>query len=701
METINLDLTPGRIPPVCHTSQYDIGRVIRINLLDGESPHTLAGTEEISLRTRKPNGETVVEEVENTADSYVEIVTSKDTCDISGENWCELEIDTIGTHNFKMSVEHDAYDGNLSTGSASGLIASFTTDLAEGLPKCEVDIEYTQDLHGYESSWAGGAGKNLWNAVDGKTTLTDHGVTFTVNSDGSISLSGTSEQDNYASFDLAKILTLTPGETYVFSGGLSQNVFIRNSSLGVNDYGTGVSFVVDSNTSNNNWHIRVKAGGVNVDGITIYPQIEAGSIKTEYAPYENYCPFELVDNVVVTNNRGNFANFVNGKGISQTGAVTTEARRFATVDKIPIDHRMLYYVRKMGQQGCSFIFAIYKDDTLIRREISHVDGDIINTSGGNFMRIAGYGASDVTVTVEDALPMVVIDSEIDSYIPFEQTESEVIISDGSQVNIPFDYSGSQYSIDLVLGEDNSLNWNGTNSSSSTAFLKPTSIDIDDENAFFDIKPGPYELRVEPYVGDDAQVELMVNAARGSSGETYVTTPATRNICVSGYKNCFIRFRVTKQKTVDVDDGEYGLYSIGAAKGKIDLVSKKVYITQILFRVLPNVSNLTYTTAGAYRFSTPSIYRNDGSQIRTGLTECGEYEIRGPQSTTYIRHINGIDDLDTFKEFIKVKPIHVPYNLAEPVVMDISMLNITTFVGKNNIMSTNGTVDIEYYKTNRG
>lgn len=689
METINLDLTPGRIPPVCHTSQYDIGRVIRINLLDGASPHTLTGTEEISLRTRKPNGETVVEEVENTADSYVEIVTSKDTCDISGENWCELEIDTIGTHNFKMSVEHDAYDGNLSTGSASGLIASFTTDLAEGLTKCEVNIEYTQDTHGYDSTWAAGRGTNQWNEQWELGSYNSNGT----KSDGDTNIRSTDYVPVIGGEDycfvceysyVAQICWYTEDKTFI-------SPRISNSTPGP----------IVLTAPNNAKYCRFSmpaAYGVNYrnDIAVQYP-----ATVDEYSPYENYCPFELVDNVVVTNNRGNFANFVNGKGISQSGTVTTESKRIATVDKIPIEPDVTYYVRKMGQQNCSFIFAIYKDDVMIRREISHVDGDIINTSGGNFMRIAGYGASDVTITVEDSLPMVVIESGIDSYIPFEQTESEVIISDGSQVNIPFDYSGSQYSVDLVLGEDNSLNWNGTNSSSSNSFIRPSANDIISADVMFDLPAGAYKIKAEPYLGDDSRLELLGNYVPGVTSDSIMTATITREFCTNSYKNCFIRFTLGKQKTVDVDDGEYGLYRTGIAKGKIDLVNKKVYITEVLYRVTPMVTNLTYTTAGAYRFSTPSIYRNDGQATRTGMTECGSYEVRGAQSTTYVRHINGIDDLDAFKEFIKTKPIHVPYKLAEPIVMDISMLNITTFVGKNNIMSTNGTVDIEYYKTNRG
>ena len=62
------------------------------------------------------------------------------------------------------------YDGAISTeieksvtGDTYG-IANFTTKSALPLEKCKVGFEFSQDLNGYSKPWAGGAGKNLYDA---------------------------------------------------------------------------------------------------------------------------------------------------------------------------------------------------------------------------------------------------------------------------------------------------------------------------------------------------------------------------------------------------------------------------------------------------------------------------------------------------------------------------------------------------------
>ena len=79
--------------------------------------------------------------------------------------------------------------GNV-TGTVEDASVSFS-DGADGIPmeECEVTIVPTQDLHGYSKPWAGGAGKNKLPIT--ATSQTVQGVTFTVNSNGTISLSGT------------------------------------------------------------------------------------------------------------------------------------------------------------------------------------------------------------------------------------------------------------------------------------------------------------------------------------------------------------------------------------------------------------------------------------------------------------------------------------------------------------------------------
>ena len=109
METFNLNLIPSGTCPVCHVSQYDIGRQFRINLFEGSSVFTLDGTETLTVYVRKPDGNMVTESVTNTSSTYVVIETTEQMTACDGANLCELRIEKggnrIGTLNFVMECE--------------------------------------------------------------------------------------------------------------------------------------------------------------------------------------------------------------------------------------------------------------------------------------------------------------------------------------------------------------------------------------------------------------------------------------------------------------------------------------------------------------------------------------------------------------------------------------------------------------------
>ena len=140
METINLDIIPGRTPPVCHASQFDDGRVIRFNLFEGGTAFTLDGSELLTFAVRKPDENVVTVSVTNTSDSYVDIVTTEQMCAVAGASLCELTIEkgavTIGTTNVIMAVEKDPLDGGLPSASQindlASQIAALLADLYDG-----------------------------------------------------------------------------------------------------------------------------------------------------------------------------------------------------------------------------------------------------------------------------------------------------------------------------------------------------------------------------------------------------------------------------------------------------------------------------------------------------------------------------------------------------------------------------------------
>lgn len=142
MESFNLNIIPGKDRPVCHASQYDIGRTIHVNLFEGFNVFTLDGTEVISISVRKPDGNVVTESVTNTSDSYVEFVTTEQMTACHGSNLCELKLekgaDVIGTMNFILEVEQDPLEGGVQSASE---IYNLQTQVA-GMVATEVADQY-------------------------------------------------------------------------------------------------------------------------------------------------------------------------------------------------------------------------------------------------------------------------------------------------------------------------------------------------------------------------------------------------------------------------------------------------------------------------------------------------------------------------------------------------------------------------------
>ena len=104
MEKITLDLIPGlqNKLPECHTSQYDIGRVIRFELVKNGEPYTLSGDENITLTMKTPDGRPITADT-TAAGDHVDIVTTTEMTRTPGAAYCKLQI-TKGEEHIKTSA---------------------------------------------------------------------------------------------------------------------------------------------------------------------------------------------------------------------------------------------------------------------------------------------------------------------------------------------------------------------------------------------------------------------------------------------------------------------------------------------------------------------------------------------------------------------------------------------------------------------
>lgn len=310
MEQITIDFLPAGATAVCHASQFDAGRVIRMNLRNDGAVYTLSGSEIIKAKITRPDGTSIVENIENTASSYVDLVTSAGTCDVSGTNKGELVIEkdgaTIGSKNFRMEVEEDAYGGGAGVvvESASGAIASFETDIEDELVELKAKIEPVQDLHGYTHPWAGGAGKNKLDINALKNT-----------NNWSTSYPDSGEMPASWSNPIYTIGKLVAGKTYTLSFEYADPDFPKYLYFGYYDdegvtkrladlttgsiFNRTYTFIAEENLY---YCIRIQGSTKFEENLSYInaAQFEEGSSATAWEPYENICPISGHDEVNIT-----------------------------------------------------------------------------------------------------------------------------------------------------------------------------------------------------------------------------------------------------------------------------------------------------------------------------------------------------------------------------------------------------------------
>lgn len=180
MERITLNMVPTGVLEICHASQYDIGREIRFDLINGTDDFVLSGDEDITIFIRDFDGNLIESSAPNTSSNYVVWTSSEGELDVSGPAICELRVtkddDVLGSANFIMEIEADAYDGKgihvETVGPAD--ICTFETTLPEPLQSVIVDIEATGGngtpdspipINGYTEANIIRCGVNLWDEV--------------------------------------------------------------------------------------------------------------------------------------------------------------------------------------------------------------------------------------------------------------------------------------------------------------------------------------------------------------------------------------------------------------------------------------------------------------------------------------------------------------------------------------------------------
>lgn len=349
VQHIKLNIIPGGVLPVVHVSQYDhnAGGLV-FDIYNGGEIYELPEGTTASIEGTKPDEYGFLYPAAAVSGHSVTIDVVEQMTVVPGKVICELRLshqqDNVGTINFILAVEpaglsddtevsetdipllreaieagqqalQSAEQAELSADraedeadraeeAADNLTAIRTSVPAEvitvddakatALQQFKANITPVRDLHGYGKAWPAGAGKNLLPTTG--TTTTNHGVTYTVNADGSVTITGESDTTANNYFNACTV-TLPAGDYILngISGGSSPTYRFRLASeawggtIVAQAYDGDVSFTLaEETTVYLRIYVGAAAGEVNM---TVYPMIRKSTEADDsWAPYANICP---------------------------------------------------------------------------------------------------------------------------------------------------------------------------------------------------------------------------------------------------------------------------------------------------------------------------------------------------------------------------------------------------------------------------
>ena len=261
------------------------------------------------LTLRGPKGETgypTPEQVQAAVDAWLEDHPEATTTVQDGAITTVKLADNAVTED-KLS---ESLQSLLITDTASGSIASFT-DGSDGIPvrDLSVNVEPSQDLHGYANPWPEGGGKNIF-------PNSDYWEQGAIGTDGVPSTSTTYYRTaNYFPIK-GNSAIVTSG--YTVTEANQFRIFFYDSSYQFIEYkqGANISYTTPSNAMyfKARWHNSVNMSGA---------QVEYGSTATTYEPYSNICPITGWDEVKVTRTGKNLFHDLLAESITNAGLVFT------------------------------------------------------------------------------------------------------------------------------------------------------------------------------------------------------------------------------------------------------------------------------------------------------------------------------------------------------------------------------------------
>ena len=265
-----------------------------------------------------------------------------------GVNVEEVDVNNILTD---YATKEDVQDNvSIVEKSASGTIVSIDDGVENSpLKKMVVDINPVQDLHGYDSPWVGGGGKNLlpttvteiktlntagtWNG----NAYTLNGVTFTIVTDDAGNVTGIT-----VSGTASATARLTSGGG---SSSYNMRVYPSSGTAIATDTGNGATFEYQDGYF---VAITVVKETAISSPITYKPMVRiATDADTSFAPYENICPISGWTSVDVEQRGVNAwdEEAESGYFYTSNGAPASSNEAYRSKNYIPVKPNTTYFLK--------------------------------------------------------------------------------------------------------------------------------------------------------------------------------------------------------------------------------------------------------------------------------------------------------------------------------------------------------------------
>ena len=144
--TFTLDMVPGGAPPILHASAGDVGRKFTANLLYNGEPYDIQGNR-VTIRGTKPDRTVFEYNVDDfdRDDSWVDFLLTEQMAIVSGKVLCELREylndDQIGSANFILDVEQEAFDPDAASETEISTFTALYNDATEALADATATLD--------------------------------------------------------------------------------------------------------------------------------------------------------------------------------------------------------------------------------------------------------------------------------------------------------------------------------------------------------------------------------------------------------------------------------------------------------------------------------------------------------------------------------------------------------------------------------